>query len=182
MTPNNWISILLISEHWATVPEDNLWAYSGSHLRGHSPGAFAVGQYTDESSSVQAVVDLYGPTDLTSNDWSGRAFIRSFAQQEFGQPVGGRTPELIAASPFSYIRRGASPFLIIQGANDTIVPPGQSQELDSRLIAASDPATLVMVQNAGHGLLHAGRGPISPSTNELSQQVVRFLEAALGSH
>ncbi|MFZ0667742.1 MAG: alpha/beta hydrolase [Acidimicrobiales bacterium] len=148
-------------------------------LAGPSAG-FDVGQYASESSSVKAVVDLYGPSDLTTPDWAGYSFLKIYAQQEFGQQLGQPTKELATSSAISYIRRGAPPFLIIHGVDDTIVPVSQSQDLARRLTAAGDAATLVLVRNAGHGLIHAGSGPTLPSLTQLRSQIVDFLSHELG--
>jgi acetyl esterase/lipase len=141
---------------------------------------FSVGQYLGESSAVQAVVDMYGPTDLTSPDWQGDTFLQTYARQEFGQTLGLPTTELIGASPVAHVLAGAPPFLIVQGAGDTVVPPGQSQELFKRLKALGDSAQLVTVENAGHGLLHAGSGPEEPNPAQLSTTISGFLSREVG--
>jgi acetyl esterase/lipase len=146
-----------------------------------SPTAgFDVGQYLTESSAVQAVVDLYGPTDLTSPDWKGDTFIQNYARQEFGQALGGSTTELIGASPVARAASGAPPFLIVQGAEDVVVPPGQSQELFARLKALGDSAQLITVENAGHGLVHVGSGPEEPDPTDLSTTISGFLSRMVG--
>jgi acetyl esterase/lipase len=151
-------------------------------LLGLMPGTgdYDVGQYLNESSAVQAVVDLYGPTDLTSPDWKGDPFIQTYARQEFGQALGGSTTELIGASPVAHVAAGAPPFLIVQGAEDTVVPPGQSQELFDRLRALGDPAQLITVENAGHGLLHVGSRPEEPDPADLSTAISGFLSKIVG--
>lgn len=136
---------------------------------------FDVGQYLDESSAVQAVVDLYGPADLTTPDWKGDSAMQTYAGETFGQDLGRLTVELIDASPVTYARAGAPPFLIVQGTKDAVVPPDQSTELQKRLTAAGDSASVVMVQNAGHGLLQVGPQTVSPGLVPLSQQIVGFL-------
>ena len=150
-------------------------------LTGRGTDAFETGPYRNESSAVEAVVDMYGPTDLTTADWVGDPLMQNYARQTFGQPLGQGTPALVAASPVTYVGAGAPPFLIIQGAQDTVVPAGQSTELARRLTAAGDEAELVMVANAGHGLLHAGGAPTTPSLTTLSAQIGRFLSGALGT-
>jgi acetyl esterase/lipase len=145
-----------------------------------SSAGFDVGQYLSESSAVQAVVDLYGPTDLTSPDWKGDTFIQNYARQEFGQALGGSTTVLIGASPVAHAVSGAPPFLIVQGAEDTVVPPGQSQELFDRLKALGDSAQLITVENAGHGLLHVGSRPEEPDPAQLSTTISEFLSTHLG--
>jgi acetyl esterase/lipase len=137
------------------------------------------GPFSTESSSVQAVVDLYGPADLTNSDWAGNTLMQTFAHQEFGQALGHPTPVLASASPVDHVGPGDPQFLIIQGSDDTVVPPHQSQELASRLRAKGDTAVLVMVHGGGHALVPAGPGPINPSLTQLTQRVVQFLSDRL---
>ncbi|MGH9018005.1 MAG: alpha/beta hydrolase fold domain-containing protein [Acidimicrobiales bacterium] len=143
------------------------------------PGAgFDAGPYPGVSSAVDAVADLYGPADLTAPDWAGDTAMGVFADATFGQPFGRATAELAAASPVTYVSRRAPPFLIVQGADDTIVPAGQSRELARRLTAAGAHATLVLVAHAGHGLIPEGGHAISPDTAQLSGRIAAFLLGA----
>ena len=81
----------------------------------------------------------------------------------------------------TYIYPGAPPFLVIQGAEDQIVPPSQSTELVDRLKKAGDVATLVTVDHAGHGLVQTGSGPVTPDVATLAAQVVAFLTHQLAA-
>ncbi len=133
---------------------------------------FDVGEYLDQSSRVQAVVDLFGPADLTVKHFTetqGNILRGVFGAQAPGDPV------LAKASPVTYVSKDDAPFLILQGDKDTTVPPSQSQELYDRLKAGGVPATLVIVKNAGHGFVPAG-GPISPSMAELARMTVDFFD------
>jgi acetyl esterase/lipase len=142
---------------------------------------FDTGQYLNQSSAVQAVVDLYGPADLTTTDWADAPLIQIYAPQAFGTKLGPGSPgtattdALVTASPVTYIGSHAPPFLIIQGEQDTVVPPDQSTDLAARLRAAGDSATLVMVAHAEHGLLPVSGGVVTPSISELADQSVAFL-------
>ena len=153
-------------------------------LAGRSSG-FEVGQDLDQSSAVQAVVDLFGPTDLTTPDWVHAQLIQAYAPAAFGSTLGPKAPgsaageALVDASPVTYVGSHAPPFLIIQGADDTVVPADQSTELASRLRAAGDEATLVMVAHAQHGLLPVAGGVMTPGTSSLVSQVVTFLTRQL---
>ena len=57
-------------------------ASAGGHLAsmlgltGDGQSQFDVGRYLDQSSAVEAVVDEYGPTDLTSPDWSNSKVLQ----------------------------------------------------------------------------------------------------------
>ena len=161
-------------------------ASAGGHLAsllgltGGQP-LFAEGGYLNQSSAVEAVVDEYGPADLTSPDWSSSKVLLVLSKKTFGVAVGQRSPTLVAASSVTYVHPGAPPFLVIQGAKDDIVPPSQSTELVGLLKKAGDTATLVTVQNAGHGLVHVGSGPVTPNVPALADDVVGFLTGQLSS-
>lgn len=134
------------------------------------------GQFSGEASGFAAVVDCWGPADLTAPGWSATAV--AIGRPVFGAAWGSNSDALLVASPATYAHPGAPPFLIIQGSSDTLVPPQQSVELSRRLAAAGDAATLVAVANAGHELRPTG-GPISPTLGELAQRVVAFLTSAV---
>lgn len=146
-------------------------------LAGPSAG-FDTGEHLDQSSAVQAVVDEWGPADLTTSDWN-RTAAQLLVPQVFGVALDATSPVLIAASPVTYVRPGAPPFLIIQGADDPLVHPVQSQELLQRLRDAGDSATLLMVAGAGHSLVQSGSAPISPSLAQVDQTLVDFFSGHL---
>jgi acetyl esterase/lipase len=115
----------------------------------------------DVSSAVQAVVDFYGPADLTTSD----------AQRALNPPCPAEpdpaiaallgaspteAPELaVAASPTGYLRAGQDlpPFLIAHGDADCVVPYQQSVELHDAIEAvAPGRSQLVIVPASGHYL------------------------------
>jgi len=156
---------------------------AGGHLvsmlgtAGPSAG-YDVGQYLDQSSAVQAVVDEWGPSDLTAPGWGPTA--SEVITQVFGVTPGQPSSVLRAASPVTYVAANDPPFLIVQGAADSTVPASQSQELAAVLQSAGVPETLVMVQNAGHGLKAAGGAP-TPSLSQVNQMIVSFFAKRLGA-
>jgi len=135
---------------------------------------FDGGEYADQSSRVQAVVDMFGPSDLTVLFEGANPRIM---QTVFG--ASGNQDALAAKfSPVTYISKDDPPFLILQGEKDTLVPPGQSQEFYDRLKSAGVPATLVMVKNAGHSFAPSG-GAINPSRGELMRMISDFFNRTL---
>jgi len=136
-----------------------------------SAGLEGSGGYADESSRVQAVVDLFGPADLTQVFSGANPQI---LQQVFGV-VGSDAEILRRASPVTYVTSDDPPFLIMHGEKDTLVPLSQSQELYDVLVAAHVPATLVVVKNAGHGFAPAG-GRTSPSRVEITKMIADFFD------
>lgn len=141
-----------------------------------SAGLEGSGDNGDQSSRVQAVVDMFGPSDLTQ-EFKGGAIGQDRGYKVFG--TSDPDSQLLrAASPVTYISADDPPFLIIHGEMDSLVPPGQSQELYDRLQAAGVPATLVMVKNAGHGLVPES-GQISPARPQINNMIVDFFKQEL---
>jgi len=133
------------------------------------------GLYTGESGGFAAVVDGWGPADLTAPGWS--ALAAAIAEPVFRAAVGSDSQALRDASPVTWAHAGAPPFLIIQGSRDTLVPAQQSAELQARLASAGAVATLIPVANAEHELRPVG-GAISPGLDVLTTRVVDFLQSA----
>ncbi len=135
-----------------------LAALTGPH------SAWDVGPYLNESSSLTAVVDMFGPANLTS-----------YASYSDPQRVfGGDQNNLLLASPTHFVTANSPPILIIQGVNDTQVPESQSVQLYDELTAAGDQTQLILVQNMGHMFVQAGSGPITPSLAQIAQDMVSF--------
>ena len=135
---------------------------------------YDVGQYLKQSSRVQAVVDMWGPTDLSN--LSGSPSWASLL-------VGHATPaQLRAVSPFYYVAPGDPPFLILHGADDWFFPPRHSQEMAKRLQAAGVPVTLVIIQHDGHGLATPTAGQVEqPSPTTLIQRIAQFFTRTLAT-
>ena len=130
---------------WGSSGGGTLVALLG--LAGPQAG-FDHGPYAEQPSGVQAVVDMFGPSDLT-NLTDSSPFDRLVARLALGNSASVRH----AASPLSYAgAAGGPPFLILHGSEDKDMPPRQSRQLAARLHAAEVPVRLVLVQGAGHGL------------------------------
>ncbi|GEM_PF-955762 len=135
---------------------------------------YDVGQYLNESSRVQAVVDMWGPTDLSN--FSGSPWWASLL-------VGRGTPaQLRAASPVGHVAPGDPPFLIMHGTDDWFIAPHHSQDLAKLLQAAGVPVTLVMIQHDGHGLAAPTSGQVEqPSPAALIQMISDFFARTLAA-
>ncbi len=129
---------------------------------------FDVGEYLGYSSRVQAVVDMFGPTDLTVDFPGGYESARHV--------FGNFDPAL--ASPVTYVTPDDPPFLMLHGEKDALVPIEQSEILLAALQQAGVPAELVRVVNANHSFKPDG-GQISPSRREIAQLVAAFFEETL---
>jgi acetyl esterase/lipase len=88
---------------------------------------------SEENSSaahrIKAVVDIYGPYDLTTPYSRTHPLVTSFLAHSFKD-----SPELYAeASPREYVRPGIPPTLILHGSSDQLVPVSQSDSLAANL-------------------------------------------------
>jgi acetyl esterase/lipase len=150
-------------------------ASAGGHLvallgTADETAGFDVGEYSGQSSRVQAVIAMAPPTDLT----------RSFpnADMELLRHVGTGEIDLVQASPISYVTPDDPPFLLIHGTRDPVVPFEQSQLMYDRLIQTGVPAQLITVQNGDHSM-SAANGSSTPSIAEINQSIQEFLATYL---
>ncbi len=85
----------------------------------------------DVSSAVQAVIDLYGPADLTTEAARVHPTITNFTKVAYE-----KDPALYeSASPIHYVDPSDPPTFIIQGTLDSLVTPDQSDALAEKFQA-----------------------------------------------
>lgn len=96
----------------------------------------------------QAVVDFYGPADLTL--FPGAIDAKSPEGLLIGAAPLDRPDLAKIASPVSYVDEKDPPFLIIHGEKDDLVSPRQSQLLNSWLQVKGVPTELIVVKGAPH--------------------------------
>lgn len=145
-----------------------LTALTGSRSR------FDVGPYLNQPSSVRAVVDMFGPTNLTEDSgFSPTGILRAFG-------VNTSRDDLLRASPTHYVVPDAPPIMVVQGTRDAKVPASQSIELYRDLTAAGDQSQLVMVQNMGHMFVQVGPQPLDPSLGQIGTEMVDFFNRWMG--
>lgn len=137
---------------------------------------YKTAEYSEYSDSVKAVVDCFGPTDL-SYVINNMESLDEGMIDIFKGLRGENTPENInklqEISPVNHIEEGKAypPFLILQGDKDTLVDYEQSELMYHRLSDAGADATLVCVEGAPH------EG--SFWSNELLEIIKEFLAAHL---
>ena len=160
------VRFMKINAHKYGLNSDNVYLMgdsSGGHtvlMAGLTAGIekFEEEIYSEVSSSVKGIIDLYGPTDITKmNDE-----LSSLSHIEPDSPEGcllGRVnvlehPELTGPTVvMNYIdsAREIPPILIFHGTNDELVPFGQSCMLYDKLVKCNKKATFYAIDNAHHG-------------------------------
>lgn len=83
------------------------------------------------SSAVQAVIDLYGPTDFTAPVAQNHESVAGL----MGKPYSEIPDRYQMASPIAHVTAAAPPTFIIQGTLDSTVPSEQSDLLAEKLKA-----------------------------------------------
>ena len=143
---------------------DRIGAYgnsAGAHLVSMlglarpSDGLEGEGPHREHSSLVQAVLASATPTDfspwLESNQYPGSALDPLFAG-----PDETKAERVRQASPISYVRADAPPFLLIHGTADRTVPIAQSQRLvDALRKAGAKEVRYMMFDSEGHGVFQS---------------------------
>jgi acetyl esterase/lipase len=137
-------------------------------LAGEDAG-WDTGPYAGQSSQVQAVVTMSGPSDLTQDF---PAWVNELKAQVFG------ADQWVKSSPITYARQDAPPFMIVHGDCDDAVPLEQAQALHAALIKAGADSQLVVLKNASHGFEPVG-GTVTPSMDETLGMMLGFLARTL---
>lgn len=111
------------------------------------PELEGTGGHPEVSSRIQAVVNLYGPTDLTTDFARDNDVVVKF--------LGGESyadkPELYRlASPNTHVSADDPPTLILHGSIDTVVPIAQAELLVDKLKEAGVPYEYDRVEGWPH--------------------------------
>lgn len=129
------------------------------------------GGNADESSQIQAVVSFFGPTDLTQSDWT-EDVEKGILVPFLGDTLKNAPEKYKKASPVTYVKKNAPPFLFFHGDKDPLVHLEQSKILLDSLLKKDNAARLVIVEGEGHGW--AGK-KLMDNINEM----VTFLDETL---
>lgn len=110
--------------------------------------------YPGVSSRVQAVVDLYGISDIRSRKQispDGTPLEKRVPSDAvFGDKPTLSEADRALASPITHLKKGIPPILILHGDRDTTVDIDQSRDLDKRLTELNLEHQLIVVPGAGH--------------------------------
>jgi acetyl esterase/lipase len=109
----------------------------------------------NQSSTVQAVVDWYGPTDfLQMSKFPSKVDFNAPDSPEsmlIGGPLKENKQKVRLANPITYVTPDDPPFLIMHGDKDMQVPYNQSELLYEALKKSGVEADLYKIKGSGHG-------------------------------
>lgn len=143
---------------WGSSPGGHLAALVGTSSASGSLEDFSTGS-ANQNSQVRAVLDWFGPTDLTKMDATALPCISichncgdSPESRLVGCPLRNCRLKARRPNPIRYIGAANNPaFLIMHGTADCLVPPNQSQLLHDALPAVGANSTIRFLSGAGHG-------------------------------
>ena len=112
-----------------------------------------LGEFTSTTSSVDAVVDWFGPVDLANMDNNCTKYKGTNSPEAAiikGNPADH--PGAIALlSPVTFVDKSDPPFLVIHGDADNVVPHCQSELFSDLLEKAGILVDFITVEGGGHG-------------------------------
>ncbi|KXV63059.1 S9 family peptidase [Acetobacter orleanensis] len=119
-------------------------------IRGSSAGGMTVLVALAESDLFAAGVSLYGVTDLRALAQETHKFEARYLDGLIG-PWPEAEAVYLARSPLSVAHKIKAAVLLLQGADDKVVPPGQAHAMARALEEAGSPCTLHEFPGEGHG-------------------------------
>lgn len=134
-----------------------------------------VGGCADVSSSVQAVIDIYGPTDLAADFDDGNDMVPGLIRDFLGENSDEVSRNMKRASPVTYVHAQSPATLIIHGTIDDIVPVAQGDRLAARLEELQVPYVYDRLPGWPHAMDVA-----QPVNDRVLFLVERFLNNTLG--
>jgi dipeptidyl aminopeptidase/acylaminoacyl peptidase len=151
-------------------------------LMGYSYGGEMAGFVEGKTDRFKAiisgapVIDQFSEYGTESGSWYDRWY--------FGKPW-ERMQDAWRQSPLSGVAHAKTPFLLIQGQNDTTDPVGQAEEMYRALRQEGVPVELVTYPRENHGPLAGGMvGRPSPEPwhgYDVRQRIVKFIDDAFSS-
>ncbi len=126
----------------------------------------------NQSSKVQAVWNLFGPTDMTL---PFPKEVDIVFQMVLGKKREEASQELKDASPLTYISKTTAPVFTIQGLADPLVNPEHARVLDSALQKAGVDHKTVLIDGMKHEF-----NVQNPEVLKAAKEAIAFLKAKLG--
>ena len=131
-----------------------------------------LGQYTNESSAVNAACDWSGPIDLTAMDCGEHMTMGDNSPEDvlLNAKLATEPDKYLSLSATTYVDKNDPPVIIFHGEKDNVVPCCQGKKFFEVLQAAGVKSEATYVPEGGHGM--------GMYSEENLQKMVRFLDAA----
>lgn len=129
----------------------------------------SLGNFTNESSEVNAACDWSGPIDLTAMDCGNHITMGENSPEDvlLNSKLSKEPDKYLSLSAISYIDKNDPPVIIFHGEKDNVVPCCQGKKFLEQLQAAGVKCEATFVPEGGHG--------VAMYSDENLQKMVRFL-------
>jgi dipeptidyl aminopeptidase/acylaminoacyl peptidase len=123
-------------------------------VRGGSAGGFTVLAVLARRDTFTAGVSYYGVSDLVAFARDTHKFESRYLDRLVG-PLPDAVDVYAARSPLSHLEGFSWPLLILQGLDDEVVPPAQSEAIVDALAERGIPHAYLIFKGEGHGFRRA---------------------------
>lgn len=136
----------------------------------------SLGNYTQESSKVNAACDWSGPIDLTAMDCGDHMKMGADSPEDvlLASKLDKEPDKYLSLSANTYVDRNDPPIIIFHGEKDNVVPVCQGKKFHEALQSAGVKTQATFVPEGGHGM--------GMYSKENLQKMVAFLNEARGCH
>jgi len=118
-------------------------------------GSFDIGDNLDQSSRVIAVVDKFGPSDVSKADADFNPEKRLRVPERRVRYVNGFSPDGglqdPASNPITHVKESDVKYLLLHGSKDGLISPSQTLLLHNALLAAGVNSKRYLLEGANHG-------------------------------
>jgi len=119
-------------------------------IRGGSAGGYTVLGALSQTTVFKAGADYYGVSDMTALARDTHKFESRYLDKLIG-PLPQAQAIYDARSPLNHLEGFSAPLIVLQGAEDPVVPPNQSKMIVDALRKRGAPVAYLEFAGEGHG-------------------------------
>lgn len=117
-------------------------------------GYLALAVAANYSDRVRAAYSIAGPSNLVTYLQNSDEWVKELQRVEFGDERDPKMREFLnRIAPLNNVQKLKMPLLIVQGKNDTLVPPTESAQLVNAVRKNGTPVWYLMANDEGHGFI-----------------------------
>jgi dipeptidyl aminopeptidase/acylaminoacyl peptidase len=106
------------------------------------------------SDRVRAAYSTAGPSNLVTYLQNSDEWVKELQRVEFGDERDPKMREFLnRIAPLNNVRKIKMPLLIVQGKNDTLVPPTEAEQIVNAVRKNGTPVWYLMANDEGHGFI-----------------------------
>jgi len=117
-------------------------------------GYLALAVAANYSARIRAAYSIAGPSNLVTYLQNSDEWVKGLQRVEFGDERDPKMREFLnKIAPLSNVQKIKVPLLVVQGKNDSLVPPSESEQLVRAVRKNGTPVWYLMATDEGHGFI-----------------------------